>query len=268
MFSDHKLAKMPRSNKKKTFLKPLPKLSAAHSVPSPNIEISDLMSNERNLMISRAITSARNHGIALKPGSPNPGTGDCAFESVIQNNNDRGCFSEKKPMSISYYRRMWVIDMANRTVDTDWNILSRQEWLAGWQDMLIPGTYERGIFGDLMLPGIACGIRKYLLIFNTDPKSPHDPIYVVDPRQFNTEPSTAVPIILGYNQSHYESLHPCTNADILASINLVTEYLENRYRFSKQDLPFLIGLDGNSSIDQGAEEASCSFSKAKLKTKY
>jgi hypothetical protein len=73
---------------------------------------------------------------------------------------------------------------------------------------------------------------------------------------------------LGYNQSHYESFHPCTNADILASINLVTENLENRYRFSKQDLPFLIGLDGNSSIDQGAEEGSCSFSKTKLKTKY
>ena len=154
--------------------------------------------------------------------------------------------------------------MANRTVDTDWNILSRQEWLAGWQDMLIPGTYERGIIGDLMLPGIACGIRKYLLIFNTDPQSPHDPIYVVDPRQFNTEPSTAIPIILGYNQSHYESLHPCTNADILASINLVTEYLENRYRFSKQDLPFLIGLDGYNSSDQGIGEASSSFSKRKF----
>ena len=104
---------------------------------------------------------------------------------------------KKKTMSISYYRRMWVIDMANRTVDTDWNILSRQEWLAGWQDMLIPGTYERGIFGDLMLPGIACGIRKYLLIFNTDPQSPHDPIYVVDPRQFNTEPSTDYTYYLG-----------------------------------------------------------------------
>ena len=46
-------------------------------------------------MISRAITSARNHGIALKCGSSNPGTGDCAFETVIQNNND-GCFSEEK----------------------------------------------------------------------------------------------------------------------------------------------------------------------------
>ena len=118
---------------------------------------------------------------------------------------------------------MWVTDMANRTVDTDWNILSRQEWLAGWQEMLVPGTYERGIFGDLMLPGIACGLQKILLIFNTNPEAPHDPIYVVDPNQFNIQADSAIPIILAYNQSHYESLHPCTNADILASINLVTE---------------------------------------------
>ena len=87
---------MPRSNKKKTFLKPLSKLSTGQSVPSPNQQISELMSNERQLMISRAITSAINHGIALKPGSSNPGFGDCAFESVIQNNNYRGCFLEKK----------------------------------------------------------------------------------------------------------------------------------------------------------------------------
>ena len=87
---------MPRSNKKKTFLKPLPKLLPAKAVPSPNKEISRLMSNERNLMITRAITSARNHGMTLKPGSSNPGNGDCAFEAVIQNNNDRGCFLEEK----------------------------------------------------------------------------------------------------------------------------------------------------------------------------
>jgi hypothetical protein len=132
MFSDLPLAKMPRSNKEKTFLKPLPKLPMAQSVLPPDKATLELMSIERSLMISRAISSARNHGITLTHGSTNPGTGDCAFESVIQNNNDRTCFEKKFPLPISYYRRMWVTDMANRTVDTDWNILSRQEWLAGW----------------------------------------------------------------------------------------------------------------------------------------
>jgi hypothetical protein len=112
--------------------------------------------------------------------------------------------------------------------------------------MLVPGTYERGIFGDLMLPGIACGVRKILLIFNTNPQSPHDPIYVVDPRQFNMEADSVIPIILAYNQSHYESLHPCSDADIQATADLVVEYLDNRYRYSKKDFPLLLGLDGES----------------------
>ena len=169
MVSDKLLCKMPRSNKKKSFLKPLAKIPVQSVLP-PNNAISELMASERKLMISRAISSARNHGISLEPGSQNPGTGDCAFQAVIQNNNDRTCFEKKFPLPVSYYRRIWVTDMANRTVDSDWNILSRQEWLAGWQEMLVPGIYERGIFGDLMLPGIACGIRKRLLIFNTNPQ--------------------------------------------------------------------------------------------------
>ena len=43
--------------------------------------------------------------------------------------------------------------------------------------------------------------------------------------------------------SHYESMHPCTDEDTGASAALVSEYLENRYRFEKNDLPALIGLD-------------------------
>ena len=77
---------MPRSNKNN--------LSPHQSAPSADVAIRHLLGKEKSLMISRAIMSARNHGIALKPGSPNPGTGDCAFESVIQNNNDKSCFSE------------------------------------------------------------------------------------------------------------------------------------------------------------------------------
>ena len=93
MVSDKLLCKMPRSNKKKRFLKPLAKIPV-QSVILPNNAILELMASERKLMISRAISSARNHGITLVHGSPNPGTGDCAFQAVIQNNNDRTCFGK------------------------------------------------------------------------------------------------------------------------------------------------------------------------------
>ena len=67
--------------------------------------------------------------------------------------------------------------------------------------MLVPGTYERGIFGDLMLAGIACGLRKLILIFNTNPATPHDPIYVVDPTHFNVMPDSNIPVVVAYNMS-------------------------------------------------------------------
>ena len=115
---------MPRSNKKKAS----PKSPQKQSL-NETYQISILFNEEKNLMISRAISSGRKHGVNLQPGSSNPGLGDCAFESVIQNNNDRQCFREKYPLSISNYRRIWVTDMASRTVDSDWNIYSRQEWI-------------------------------------------------------------------------------------------------------------------------------------------
>ena len=52
--------------------------------------------------------SAQRHGINLRHSTTNPGTGDCAFESLIQNINDRPCFREKFTMSINYYRRIFV----------------------------------------------------------------------------------------------------------------------------------------------------------------
>ena len=137
---------MTRSNKKKNGRKTLQKnqtstsmmecstsmMKSSTSAMDPSTSIATLLSDERNTMISRAIQSANHHGINLRPGSPNPGLGDCAFEAVIQNNNDRKCYKEKFPLSTTTYRQIWVTDMANRTVDTDWNIHSRQEWITGW----------------------------------------------------------------------------------------------------------------------------------------
>ena len=154
-------------------------------------------------MISRAVSSARKHGINLRQGTPNAADGNCALESAIFNVRDRKCFRDKLPLSMNYYRRIWMTDMKNRTVnDETWNIYSKTEWEAGWTEMLEPGVYERGLFGDLMMFAIACGLRKILLIFNTSLNSPHDPIYVCDPRKFGIIPDTDIPIVMAYNLYH------------------------------------------------------------------
>ena len=139
-------------------------------------------------------------------GTPNSADGNCAFESAIFNVNDRECFSEFLPFSPDHYRRIWLTDFKNRTVnDKTVNIYSLHEWEEGWKGMMESGVYERDLFGDLMLFGIACGIKKMILIFNTSLDSPHDPIYVCDPRRFGVQPTTNVPVLLAYDMSHYES---------------------------------------------------------------
>ena len=140
--------------------------------------------------------------------------------------------------------------MANRTLDHPCNIYSNKQWMEGWAQMLVPGTYERGIFGDLILPGIACAIRKFILIFNTDLNTPHDPIYVVDPTSFNITPDTEIPVVLSYNMSHYESMEPSTEVDVQLSKGLVKEYIEGRYRYSKQDLPYLLSNQPEREADK------------------
>ena len=51
-----------------------------------------------------AIASAQKHRINLKPGKENIGGGNCSYESVIFNINERSCFTQKLPMSQDYYR--------------------------------------------------------------------------------------------------------------------------------------------------------------------
>ena len=46
-----------------------------------------------------AIASAQKHKIKLMPGRKNQGDGNCSYESVIFNINDRSCYTDKLPMS-------------------------------------------------------------------------------------------------------------------------------------------------------------------------
>ena len=78
------------------------------------------------VIIQRAIASAKRHDINLCHGSPNSSDGNCAFESVIFNVNDRECFSEFLPFSPDHYRRIWLTDFKNKAVnDCEYLLFSR-----------------------------------------------------------------------------------------------------------------------------------------------
>ena len=175
------------------------------------------------LMLQRAVNSASHHGISIVQGRLNNALGDCAFEAIIFNNNDRECFPQKFPFSTDYYRRIWMTDMQAKSLDNPtWNLgYSSDEIWQGFEEMKKPGVYERGLFGDMVLPAIAVGIHKLILVFNTNINSPHDPISVISPVNFGGYLDSEIPIILVYNLVHFESMHPSFEKDQVASTELI-----------------------------------------------
>ena len=172
---------------------------------------------ENGTIFSRAISNAGNHGIKLKPGTENKGNGNCSFESVLLNINERVCFQEKLHMSPDYYRRIWTTDLMNKVLDgrLPWNPgLTKTQIQEGFREIMESGVYERSYFGDMMMASIACGARKLILIFNTHEMTPHDPVSVIDPCHYGGICDTEIPIVLAYNLVHYESLHPIEQHDI------------------------------------------------------
>ena len=100
-----------------------------------------------------------------------------------------------------------------------------------------------------MIAGIACGIKKKILIFNTSENLLHDPISVVDPNYFDVsiEINDSTPVVVAYNNYHYESLHPVDDNDRQETIRLVHSYIQGRYNneygFTKLDIKYLITDD-------------------------
>ena len=203
-------------------------------------------------MMQRAIASAQKHNINLEPGRINSGGGNCSYESVIFNINDRSCFPEKFLMSPDVYRRVWNIDTMNKVLDEriPWNPgMTRKQIVAGFQEVMEPGVYEISFFGDMIMAGIACGVRKIILIFNTNPdisRTGHDPVSVVDPRDYGGNMDSEIPVVVAYNLVHFESLHPVDEHDIEKSIKLVKSYIakpsryEQEYGFTGDDIYHLI----------------------------
>ena len=132
-------------------------------------------------IFTKAKASAQKHNIKLKAGSKDRGFGNCVFESVINNINERACFEEKLKQTPNWYRRTWMNEMMNRIIDgiCPWNLSYTESQIReGFEQVKESGVYEVDFFGDMMIGGIACAIKRIILIFNTSENLLHDPISV------------------------------------------------------------------------------------------
>ena len=189
-----------------------------------------------NEIFTKAIASAQKHNIKLKPGRKDRGYGNCVFEAVINNMNDRACFREKFRQTPNWYRKIWMDEMMERIMDgiCPWNLgYTEQQIREGFEKVKETGVYEIDFFGDIVIAGIACGIRKRILIFNTNKNLLHDPISVVDPKHHDIriEIEDETPVVVAYNNYHYENLHPVDDQDKQETIRLTNSYLDkDRYK--------------------------------------
>ena len=185
-------------------------------------------------MVTKAIANAEFHGIHLHQGVKNLANGDCIFESVIDSVNTRDCFEESFDGTPAELRNIWM-SIIEKVAFEGWNLgMSVEEWKAGFDKLKQPGVYELTL-GDLVPPGIAHCTRKNLLIFNTSPLAV-SPIYVIAASTFGGCADTDIPVCLAYDQAHYESLVPSSDADIHKTVNLSQQFLHGRYSLKMEDI--------------------------------
>ena len=195
------------------------------------------------LMIRKAIENARKHGINLTAGIRNNADGNCAYESVLNNINNRDCFQTKLTLHPNIYRRQWISELEKEAANNP-NIapsVSEEEKKHCWERLKMPYVYQVPYFGDFVMHAIAMGCKKNLLIFNTSPEAA-DPIYVIESGKFGGKLDSEFPVVIAYNQSHYESLHPLSIEDREKTKTLVNTYVNGSYSFTKKDIPYLINF--------------------------
>ena len=208
--------------------------------------------NVRPLTIfTQAIESAKKHGINLIPGKSNNADGNCAFESVIHNINFRDCYSEKLCLSPTTYRHVWMTDLEKQTINfpTLGAGFTAEERRENWNLLKQSGVYEIEFFGDMVLHGIAMGCHKNILIFNTNAEANY-PIYVIEAKEFGGYTDSDIPVVLAYNQVHYESLHPISKIDIDKTKDLVNSFISGNYSLLGKDILHMISppvIDNNKN---------------------
>ena len=135
-------------------------------------------------IFDQTIELAQSHGIKLKADKPNPGVGNCLFESIVDNINHRPkCFNEKLDAGVAHYREVWVSEVEERYKETPHypgyggqDVTNEQEgeWTAAWASQMNDKEFNVNHFNvsDLTPPALGHCIRKDILVFSNDPFEP------------------------------------------------------------------------------------------------
>ena len=196
--------------------------------------------NEKNVFV-KTIDIAKKHGISLNADLPNPGQGDCLFDSIVDNVNHRDCFQQNLEDSVDCYRELWVTELeemykskevfpgyGGKIISDD----SLSEWTAAWMQQKNPGEYNVDQFNvsDLTPLGLGHCVNKNILVFSTDA---NEPVKVFPANYFDKQiqPDNDIPVVIAYDSQnlHYESLLPQSEDDNVKCSRLVSSVLNMTY---------------------------------------
>ena len=189
-------------------------------------------------MVNIAILNAKYHGIDLHHGVPNLANGDCAIEAIADNISTRPEFGEVFNGGSEFNRRMWMGEAENLVYSFSGGAgMSEQDFRKQWDILKRSGNYEYEL-GDYVIAAIAHCTRKDILIFHTRGDGQFNPISVVQAVKLGNRPANSdIPVLLAYNQVHFEGLVPNTALDIQKTVQLKIQFINNEYTIQKKDIP-------------------------------
>ena len=117
------------------------------------------------------------------------------------------------------------------------------EWKKTWTKLSNPGEYElEG--ADLMLAGLAHCLEVNIMTINTPKKL--TPFTFAAADVWGGPPSNKAPLLLVYDNSHYETVLAATAEDEQFCAELFNQWRNNDFRISREDIQ-------NAKIAAGAE---------------
>ena len=173
--------------------------------------------------VRQAILLAATFDVILKEDIYNAAAGDCLIESVLYNLRNRyNDFQMDMPFTVDQYRMLWANSARQLTrKDPAFVSMTDLQFNQGWFQMSQPGQWALQTFGDFFIAAIAACVQKNILVFEITSNR----VFSVSATRLGTNRTTDIPIILGYNGNHYESLLPVDDNAVAASTRLSNAYL-------------------------------------------
>ena len=197
---------------------------------------------KKSAIFGVATKIAKGHGISVIADQPNLAKGDCLFESLSQNINNRECFENKVTSDTDELREICVSELEKEFRKTDHypghnNLFVTDEqlslWDKGWAKQKVPREFnvDHCNISDLTAAGIGHCVNKHILVFNTTNDIQPVTVYCGNYFDKTQNVESEIPIILAYDGQalHYESLLPKSELDIKRSISLVKAVLAGTY---------------------------------------